>query len=145
MLENENTALVRRWFEEVWNRRQLETIDELLAPDVVAYDMGGPGSALHGPAEFRKAAEFLHTAFGEMDFTIEDIFGVDDRVAVRLSARLKHTGPLGDLPATGSEVTVPIMCMLRVRDGQFIEGWNNWDVASTLRAAKAPAERRTIF
>ena len=145
MVENENTALVRRWFEEVWNQGRLETIDELLAPDAVAYDLGGPGATIKGPAAFRKAAEFLHTAFGEMHFTVEDIFGVEDRVAVRLTGRFKHTGPLGQLPATGNEVSVPVMCMLRVRDGQLIEGWNNWDVATALRAAQAPAMQTTIF
>lgn len=145
MLENENTALVRRWFSEVWNQRRLETIDELLAEDAVAHDLGGPGATIHGRAAFRAAAEFLHTAFGEMHFTVEDIFGVGDRVAVRLSARLRHTGPLGPLPPTGREVTVPVMCLLRVRDGKLIEGWNNWDVGAALRAAAAPPTQATIF
>jgi predicted ester cyclase len=145
MVENDNTAIVRRWFEEVWNRRRLETIDELLDPDAVAYDLGGAGATTRGIAAFRAAAEMLHTAFGQMHFTVEDIFGVEDRVAVRLSARLRHTGPLGDLPATGNEVSVPVMCMIRLRDGKLIEGWNNWDVATALRAANAPATMATIF
>ena len=80
-----------------------------------------------------------------MLFTVEDIFGVEDRVAVRLSARLRHTGPLGDLPATGNEVSVPVMCMIRLRHGKLIEGWNNWDAAAALRAADAPATMATIF
>jgi len=145
MLENENTDIVRRWFEEVWNQRRLETIDELLVPEAVAYDLGGPGATIRGKAAFRAAAEMLHTAFGEIHFVIEDIFGVEDRVAVRLTGRLRHSGPLGSLPPTGKEVTVPVMCMLRLRDGKLIEGWNNWDVAAALRAAAAPATQMTIF
>ncbi|HAB19832.1 MAG TPA: ester cyclase [Verrucomicrobiota bacterium] len=145
MLENENTEIVRRWFEEVWNQRRLETIDELLADDAVAYDLGGPGATIRGASAFRAAAEMLHAAFGEMHFVVEDIFGVEDRVAVRLAARLRHTGPLGQLPATGNEVTVPVMCLLRLRDGKIIEGWNNWDVATALRAAAAPPTQVTIF
>jgi hypothetical protein len=42
MIENENTAIVRRWFEELWNQRRLETINELLAPDAISYDLAGP-------------------------------------------------------------------------------------------------------
>lgn len=145
MLENENTAIVRRWFEELWNQRRLETIDALLAPDAVAYDLGGAGATTRGREEFRAAANMLLTAFGETHFTVEDIFGVDDRVAVRLTLRLRHTGPLGGLPATGQAVTVPVMCMLRVRDGRLVEGWNNWDVATALRAAAAPPAQTTIF
>lgn len=145
MVENENTAIVRRWFEELWNQGRLETIDELLAPEAIAYDLGGAGATTQGVAAFRAAAEMLHRAFGEMHLTVEDIFGVEDRVAIRLSARLRSTGPLGDLPATGQEATVPVMCMIRLRDGKIIEGWNNWDVASALRAAAAPASRATLF
>jgi predicted ester cyclase len=145
MLENENTAIVRRWFEEVWNRRRLETIDELLAPDAVAHDLGGSGASTKGPAEFRIAAEQLLTAFGEAHFEVEDIFGTEDRVAVRLTATLKNTGPLGHLPPTGAKVSVPVMCIVRLRNGKLVEGWNAWDVVTALRAANAPLERTTIF
>jgi predicted ester cyclase len=145
MLENENTALIRRWFEEVWNQRRLDTIEELLAPNAVAHDLGGSGASTTGPDEFRVAAEQLMTAFGEAHFEVEDIFGVGDRVAVRLTARLKNTGPLGTLPATGTEVTVPVMCIVHVRDGKLVEGWNSWDVVTALRAANAPPIQTTFF
>jgi predicted ester cyclase len=145
MLENENTAIVRRWFEEVWNQRRLETIDELLAPDAVAHDLGGSGASTKGQGEFKAAARQLLSAFGETHFVVEDIFGVGDRVAVRLTARLRNTGALGDLPPTGAEVSVPVMCIVHVRDGKLVEGWNSWDVVTALRAANAPPERTTIF
>jgi predicted ester cyclase len=145
MVENDNTAVVRRWFEEVWNQRRLATIDELLAPDAVAHDLGGPGSSVCGPAEFRRAAEILHRAFGELHLIVHDIFGVGDRVAVRLTARMKNTGPLGNLPPTGNIVTTAIMCMIHLRNGKIVEGWNFWDVTAALRAANAPAEQITLL
>jgi hypothetical protein len=37
------------------------------------------------------------------------------------------------------------MCMVRLRDGKLIEGYNQWDVASALRAANAPASQATLF
>src|SRR5204863_5190961 len=92
MVELDNIALVRRWFDEVWNQRRLETIDELLAPDARCFDMTAPDSTIVGPKAFRAAAMQMHAAFGEMRLTIEDIFASNDRVAVRLTGRLKHTG-----------------------------------------------------
>jgi predicted ester cyclase len=145
MIENENTAIVRRWFEEVWNQRRLDTIAELFAADGVAHDLGGPGATVRGPGEFRAAADQMQRVFGRMALTIEDIFGVDDRVAVRLTAKLKHTGSLGDLPPTGNEVTVPVVCIVHLRNGQIVEGWNFWDVTAALRATNAPVERTTLF
>jgi ketosteroid isomerase-like protein len=145
MTENENTAIVRRWFEEVWNQRKLDTIDELFHPGGVAFDLGGQGATVKGPAAFREAAAHMQRVFGGINIKVEDIFGVDDRVAVRLSSRMKNTGPLGDRPPTRTEVEVPVVCRIRIRDGKIIEGWNFWDVASALRAAGAPAEQVTLF
>lgn len=142
-MENENTAMVRRWFEELWNQGRLETIDELLAPDAIVYDMTGPGGEIRGRDAFRAAAKALLNAF-ETHFIVEDIFGVEDNVAIRLSLRIKHIGPLGELQPTGKKATVPVMCMLKVRGGKLIGGWNNWDVASALRAANAPPGQTTI-
>lgn len=68
-----------------------------------------------------------------------------DRVAIRMSLRLKHTGFLGDLPPTGNMVTVPVMCIIEVRDGIITRGWNNWDVATALRAANAPSSQTAIL
>ena len=143
MIENENTAIVRRWFEELWNQGRLETIDELLAPTAIVYDMTGTGGEIRGRDDFRAAAKMLLAAF-ETHFTVEDIFGVEDRVAIRLSLRIRHVGPLGELQPTGKKATVPVMCMLEVRGGQLMGGWNNWDVASALRAADAPPGQTTI-
>ena len=85
MVELDNIALVRRWFNEVWNQRRLETIDELLAPEARCFDMTAPDSIIVGPQSFRAAAAQMHAAFGEMQLTIEDIFASGDRVAVRLA------------------------------------------------------------
>ena len=35
-----NKALVRRWFEEVWNQGREETIDELFAANGIGYGLG---------------------------------------------------------------------------------------------------------
>jgi len=145
MVELDNIALVRRWFDEVWNQRRLETIDELLAPDARCFDMTAPDSIIVGPQAFRAAAAQMHAAFGEMKLTIEDIFASSDRVAVRLTGQLKHTGPLGPLPATNREISVPIMCIIHLRNGQLVAGWNNWDIGAVLRTAAAPAEQRALF
>ncbi len=36
-MENENVLLALRWFEEVWNQRRTETIDELLTDESVSH------------------------------------------------------------------------------------------------------------
>ena len=145
MVESVNISLVRRWFEEVWNQRRTETIDELLDAEARCYDMTAPDSIIIGQKAFRAAAEQLYGAFGKMHIAIEDIFDSGDKVAVRISVYLKHTGPLGGLAATHREITVPGMCIIHLRNGKLIAGWNNWDIASVLQVAKAPPDQRALF
>ena len=46
--EDENAALVRRWFEEALNRGNTDVVDELLAPDYLHHQATGPDHV--GPA-----------------------------------------------------------------------------------------------
>ena len=69
-MSRDNIALVRRWFEEVWNRRRAETIDELLTGESVCHADEGP---IRGPEEFkaRQHAPFL-AAFPDLRRIAED-------------------------------------------------------------------------
>ncbi|MHA3774188.1 ester cyclase [Verrucomicrobiota bacterium sgz303538] len=145
MKEHDNVQLMRRWFQEIWNEGRLETIDELMAPDGVAHDLTGPGGDVRRPAAFKDAARVLRSAFEDIRVDVDDIFGSDDRVAIRLTITMTHTGELGDLRPTHARISSPLMCIVHVRDGQIVEGWNFWDVASVLRATAAPPERRTLL
>src|SRR4028119_437507 len=49
----ENVVLARRWFEEVWNQRRTDTIDELLTDESVSHTASGP---LRGKQEFKERA-----------------------------------------------------------------------------------------
>ena len=43
----ENKALVRRWFEEVWNKGRAEAIDEMFAKDGIAHGLSDdPGDPI---------------------------------------------------------------------------------------------------
>ena len=69
-MAQENSALIRRWFEEVWNKGRMEAIDEMTSPDVI-----GHGQAQHdtdvGLHEFRNFAVGLRSAFPDMKVVID--------------------------------------------------------------------------
>ena len=123
----ENVALLRRWFDEVWNRRRLDAIAEMMAPDCVVTGLGEADEVVHGPAEFRLFAERFQKAFSGIQITVEDAFGSGDKVAARWSAEMTHTGDELGIPATGRAVTICGITIARVENGKVVEGWNNWD------------------
>jgi hypothetical protein len=59
-MSEENKELLRRWFEEVWNKGRAEAIDEMLAEDGVAHGLSDdPAHPIVGPRDFRP----FHTLF----------------------------------------------------------------------------------
>jgi steroid delta-isomerase-like uncharacterized protein len=121
-------AVIKRWFEEVWNQGREETIDELLAPDAPVYGVGHGADFVRGPDGFRPAYQQLKGAFPDIHFTIEDAVSERDMVALRWTATATHAGDgLGFAP-TQKPVTITGMCFARVQNGKLVEGWNNWDM-----------------
>jgi predicted ester cyclase len=75
----------------------------------------------------RQTVTFFRTAFPDMHYTIEDLFGADDRVAVRWTARGTNTGPLAGAAPTGKAVAVSAVYIFRVEQGRLAEAWGDFD------------------
>jgi steroid delta-isomerase-like uncharacterized protein len=129
-----NEAFVRRYWQEASARGVLAVIDDYFAPDVVAHP---PASASPEPIRGRDAwKQFTSTqwgAFPDLTGTVEDVVTEGDRVAVRLTARGTHTGPLMGLPPTGKSVSFAGMEIFRVTGGKIVESWGQFDALSLLR------------
>lgn len=123
----DNKSLVHRWFEEVWNQGREETIDELLAANVVAFGLGEAGGEVHGPAEFKHFFHNLRNAFPDLHITIEDTLGERDEVAVRILIEGTHKGDGLGIAATGRKMRVSGICIIQIANGKFVIGWNSWD------------------
>jgi len=128
---DQNIQLMERWFREVWNEGKTETIYELFARNGVARGQAGPQEEIHGPAGFVEFAERIRSAFPDIKLAIEDIFGVQDKVVVRWSGTMTHSGE-GFGPATGKAVRVGGISIARILDGKIVEGWDNWDQLAML-------------
>lgn len=115
-----NKALVVRWFDEVWNQSRREAIKELFAVDGVLHD----GAKLYrGPEEFCGFHDALREEFS--NFSIRPIISLaeGDLACVHWSASFVQT-------ATGKPVHLTGTSIVRIRNGQFVEAWQNWDAAA---------------
>ncbi|MGA3090983.1 MAG: ester cyclase [Terriglobales bacterium] len=123
----DNILLIKRWYREVWREGKNETIHDLLDPDAVLEGQTGPQEKIRGPKEFAAFADRIRNAFPDTDIVIEDVFGIDDKVAVRWSATMTHSGAGLGVPPTGKRVTITGMSIARIENGKIVEGWDNWD------------------
>ena len=123
-----NKALVRRWFEEVWNKGRAEAIEEMFAAAGVAHGLSDdPSAPLRGPAGFKVLHEQFRGAFPNITVVVEDVIAEGDTVAARCSVRGKHLGDHLGVPASNAPVEFTGMTIVRIKDGKIVEGWNNFD------------------
>jgi len=133
-MSEENKALVRRWFEEVWNRGRAEAIDEMFAEEGVAHGLADEsGAPLRGPAHFRAFHQRFREAFPDIEVVVEDTVSEGDKVAARCTVRGRHRGDTLGFKATDSPVEFDGICIVRVSGGKIIEAWNNFDFMSMFR------------
>jgi steroid delta-isomerase-like uncharacterized protein len=116
----ENEAIVRRFFEELWNEGDLRVADELVAADHV-HDVGG--EELRGPDGVKGAVTWLRTAFPDLRFEIDNLISDGDQAAVRWTASGTHLGPFADVPPTGRRVEWTGSDWFRLHRGRIIDAW----------------------
>jgi steroid delta-isomerase-like uncharacterized protein len=136
----ENVALMKRWFNEVWNRGRMKTVHELLDKNAIGFGQGGHDTSIHGPADFIPFVERIRAAFPDIKIKVEDVFGAGDRVVVRWSATMTHTGDGIEVPPTNRKVRITGMTIARIVRGKIVEGWDNWDQLALLRQIGAISE-----
>ena len=137
----ENVAATRRWFEEVWNQRRVETIHELVAPDCVIQGVSETGEAMRGPDAFLQVYNRLVGAFPDMRMTVEDCFGAGDMVAARWSGKMRHTGHELGIDPSGATLELAGITMLRFANGQVVESWDQWDKLGMFKQIEAAGSK----
>lgn len=124
----ENKALMRRWFEEVWNKGRSDAIHEIFAEDGVAHGLADDANApLKGPGGFLPFHAQFREAFPTIEVIVEDQIAEGDRVATRCSVRGTHAGDSLGFAATQAPVEFTGVTITRIKNGKIVEAWNNFD------------------
>ena len=122
----ENKALIRRFYEEVWAKGDPNVSDEVFHDDYVRHDLRA-GAAEPGPAGQTKIALDFRRAFPNVDWHVDLILGDGDFVVGRWTATGDHTGPWGAIQSTGKSIAFSGVNIFRFEDGKVAEIWNHRD------------------
>ncbi len=107
--------LLLRWFDEVWNQRRTETIDELLPPDCIIHE----GNTDIDPLAFKQFHRDMCASFPELKMQVLQTITQDDLSCVRWISSLRdHRGKSADVAG---------MTIVRFEDGRVREAWQVWD------------------
>ena len=125
-----NKAIVRRYFEEVVDKRKLEILDEIVSMDCVIHRPEA-SEPIRGLEDFKHMLEAMLNVYSEFTTTIHELIAEEDRVACRLSHRAVNrnewTSRLGKHAVTGKTVSWPAIAIFRFHDGKIAEEWVSRD------------------
>jgi len=118
----ENKAILRS-LTEALNKRTLALLDELMAPNYFHHTLQVQG--LEGLKQFMTT---VYKGFPDWHETIEDIIAEGDKVWVRYTDTMTHTGEYRGIAPTGKKVTYTGIGIWRIVDGKIVEGWEVGDM-----------------
>jgi len=126
----ENKVLIRKWFEEVWNKGRASAIDDLASSQAVVHGLTSEPLNL---AAFKQFHAAYRNAFPDIKMQVDDVISEGEKIAVRWSGTGTHSGDGLGFPASGNAVRFSGMLIVRVDNGKMIEGWNAIDELGLLQ------------
>ena len=133
-----DASLIHRWFDEVWNNKREDSVDELFAAEGIAHGLvDDEGNEVRGPEGFKKLQrQFLET-FPDMQIEVEDTVADGDKIAARCRVTGSHLGRGIGVTPTNGPVEFTGMTIVRVKDGKIVEAWNEFNFMEMYRQVGA--------
>jgi predicted ester cyclase len=142
MSAEENMALARRFMEARVVKRDLNAVDEMLAPDFINHNKLVPGQDPDREDYLRGIAAF-HAALSPGRLINEDQVAEADKVVTRFIVHAIHDGgELMGVAPTGRELNNRAIAVHRIVEGKIAEEWGMGTIGATLRKQRLEQEIR---
>ena len=131
MSAEDNKAIIRRFYEEVFNQKKRAAIEEFV--DSKGIDHALPPGLPAGIEGTKQFITMYLTAFPDLHFTVEDMIAEGDKVVARLTTRGTQQGAFMGIPPTGKQATITAIDINRIVGGKSVEHWLNMDTLGLLQ------------
>jgi len=119
-MTEQNKAVVRRLFDEVWNGGNLGVIPDLYGTDFVAH-YRPPIDFGKGLEGVRASVRRVRTAFPDYHEEVRLLIAEGEYVVAWFTITGTHKGNLGDAPPTGKRFEIEEIAIFRLREGKVVE------------------------
>jgi steroid delta-isomerase-like uncharacterized protein len=131
-----NKELVRNYFDEVWNKGNLEKESEFVAQDIVVHPP--PVQVPSGITLTLQIVSAFRAALPDLVLVNDLLFGDGDRVVQHFVATGTHSGAqLFGVPASGRTLTISGINIFRIANGKLVERWGTFDAAGLMQQLHA--------
>jgi steroid delta-isomerase-like uncharacterized protein len=120
MSHTQYKAIARRFIQEIFNARKIEAAKNFVTPDIIYH---GVAEEVRGLEDFKKwVAEDL-SAFSDMQITILDDYGEQNKVAIRWTLKATHEKDFAGLPASHKNVEIEGVEIFHFEEDKIKEAW----------------------
>jgi steroid delta-isomerase-like uncharacterized protein len=124
--------LLTRYFEEVWNRGQLDVLDAIVSRDYVNHSPSVPNPR-PGPEDLKPIVAAMRAGIAGLHYEILDMVVTPDKAAVYLRVTGTHSGTLFGVPPTGRQIDIRQMQFEWFKDDRIWQHWRVTDELTLLR------------
>ena len=142
----DNKAIVRRLYEEVWNKRKLDLVSEIISPSHALQAPNVAGSAV-GPEAYKRQLMLFLAGYSDLHFTIEDTIAENDKVVACWIFSGTHRGDYMGIPATNKRVSVDGITIHHIANGKIMDSYSNWDALGMMQqlgVIPAPGQAKSL-
>lgn len=119
---DQNKAIVTRFNKEFIEQGNVAVFEELIAPHVINHTApAGSDNGKNGMFYFLN--NMLRAGFPDIKLEIHDQVAEGDKVTTRKTFHATHTGTFMGIPATGKQVAIQVIDIIKLKDGQYTDHW----------------------
>jgi len=128
----DNKSIVRRMYEEVWNKRNLEVAKELISPSHAMQLIDLPDSGIGPEAYARNVVQYVR-AFPDLKFKVLDMVAEGEKVVALWNISGTHKGEFRGIPPTGKKISVDGITISQLADGKIMDSYVSLDLWSMMQ------------
>ena len=128
----DNKAIVRRLYDEAWNKRKLEVVSQIVSPSHALQAPTLSGSSV-GPEAYKGQISLFLAAFPDLRFIVEETVVEKEKVVARWTFSGTHKGKFMGVPATNKKVSVDGITIHYFAGGKIMDSFTNWDALGMMR------------
>ncbi|MFC2031030.1 ester cyclase [Chloroflexota bacterium] len=140
MIVEENKAVVLSFINDVWGKKDLSLVDDMIADDHVHHFTSRD---VHGPEGVKQLVTWAHNFLPDAQIAIKDLIAEEDRVVVSFAISGTDKGGYKGNPPSGNSVEYDGIDIFRLAGGKIVERWGIVDTFRMRRQIGAIPEQGT--
>ena len=125
-------TIVRRLYEDVWNKRKLDGLSDLFSPSHAVRDNNTSGSSV-GPEAYKIQVAMYLAAFPDLRFIVEDTVAEKDKLVASWTISGTHKGEFMGVRPTHKKVSIEGITIHYLANGKIIDSNISWDALGLMR------------